>query len=241
MTDVTSAEAVIGLMGPRSRSFLEALTGADLSNEACPFAHTVELEIGYVRVRAARMTYVGELGWELYMPTEFAAHAFDTIMARADAPALAGFHALHSLRTESAYRHWGHDITDEDDPLGAGLGFAVARDKDFIGRTAVDARRDQPRSRRLVSVRLDDPEPLLYHDEPIYLGDTLVGRTTSGRYGHSIGAAVGLGWIEHPEGGHIDRAFVEQEGFSIEVAGERYAARASLKPFYDPDRQRVKG
>jgi 4-methylaminobutanoate oxidase (formaldehyde-forming) len=241
VTDATSAEAVMGLMGPRSREFLQALTGADLSNEACPFGHFVELEIGYARVRAVRMTYVGELGWELYMPTEFAAGVFDTIMAPDDAPRLAGFHALHSLRTESGYRHWGHDITDEDDPLAAGLGFAVAPDKDFIGREAVDALRDRPRSKRLVSIRLADPEPLLYHDEPILLDGRIVGRTTSGRYGHSVGAAVALGWVEHPDGEHIDSAFLERDGFEVEVAGEPVAARVSLKPFYDPRRERVKG
>ncbi|WP_067561308.1 GcvT family protein [Halofilum ochraceum] len=241
VTDTTSSEAVMGLMGPRSRDFLQALTGADLSNEACPFGHFVELDIGYARVRAVRMTYVGELGWELYVPTEFAAGVFDTIMGQADAPRLAGFHALHSLRTESGYRHWGHDITDEDDPLAAGLGFAVARDKDFIGREAVDALREQHRSKRLVSIRLDDPEPLLFHDEPIRLDGRIVGRTTSGRYGHSVGAAVALGWVEHPDGAHIDANFLEGDGFEVEVAGEPVAARLSLKPFYDPRRERVKG
>ena len=241
VTDATSAESVLGVMGPRSREFLQAVSGADLSNEACPFGHWVEIEIGYARVRAARMTYVGELGWELYVPTEFAVAVFDTLMARDDAPRPAGFHALHSLRTESAYRHWGHDISDEDDPLAAGLGFAVARDKDFIGRAAVDALREQPRSRRLVCVVLDDPEPLLYHDEPIWLGEAIVGRTTSGRYGHTVGAAVGLGWVEHPDGARIDAAWLADNAFEVEVAGERIPARLSLKPFHDPDRARVKG
>ena len=240
VTDVTSSEAVLGIMGPRSRAFLEAVTGADLSNAACPFGHWVELEIGYARVRAARMTYVGELGWELYVPTEFAVGVFDALMSRPDAPRPAGFHALHSLRTESAYRHWGHDITDEDDPLAAGLGFAVARDKDFIGRAAVDARRDRPRSRRLVCIRLTDPEPLLYHDEPIHLGDGIVGRTTSGRYGHTVGAAVALGWVEHPEGETVSATFLADHAFRVEVAGEPVEAALSLAPFHDPKRERVK-
>ncbi|NIR30811.1 MAG: FAD-dependent oxidoreductase [Gammaproteobacteria bacterium] len=241
LTDITSAEAVLGVMGPRSRAFLEEVTGANLSSEGCPFGHWTELEIGYARVRAARMTYVGELGWELYVPTEFATVVFEALMARNGAPKPAGFHALHSLRTESGYRHWGHDITDEDDPLGAGLGFAVARDKEFIGRAAVDALRDRPRSRRLVSLMLEDPEPLLYHDEPIYLGDTIVGRTTSGRYGHTVGAPVGLGWVEDRDGRAITSDYLAQGEFSVEVAGERVGARLALKPFYDPDRSRVKG
>lgn len=241
VTDITSAEAVLGIMGPRSRAFLEDVTGTDLSNEICPFGHWVELEIGYARVRAARMTYVGELGWELYVPVEFAAGVFDMLMTRDDAPRLAGFHALHSLRTESGYRHWGHDITDEDDPLGAGLGFAVARDKEYIGRAAVDALRDRPRSRRLVSVMLEDPGPLLYHDEPICLDNMIVGRTTSGRFGHSVGAAVGLGWIEDREGRDITRDYLERGTWSVEVAGEHTAARVALSAFYDPDHSRVRG
>ncbi len=157
VTDVTATEAVLSVMGPRSRAFLQAVSGADLSNEACPFGHFVEIEIGYVRVRAARITYVGELGWELYVPAESAHVVFDMLMRRDDSPSPAGFHALHSLRTESAYRHWGHDISDEDNPLAAGLGFAVSRNKDFIGRAAIDRLREQPRNRRLVCVMLDDP------------------------------------------------------------------------------------
>lgn len=241
VTDVTSSEAVLGLMGPRSRAFLTAVTGADLSAAACPFGHCIELDIGYARVRAVRMTYVGELGWELYLPTEFATGVFDALMARPDAPRLAGFHALHSLRTESGYRHWGHDITDEDDPLAAGLGFAVARDKEFIGRAAVERLRQQPRSRRLVSIRLSDPEPLLYHDEPIRWGDRIVGRTTSGRYGHTLGGAVALGWVEHPDGATVDRDFLARGGYTVEVAGEPVPAELSLRPFQDPERRRVKG
>jgi len=241
VTDVTSTEAVIGLMGPRSRQFLQALAGVELAEETCPFGHWVELDIGYARVRAARLTYVGELGWELYVASESATSAFDAIMAAERPPRPAGFHALHSLRTECAYRHWGHDITDEDEPLGAGLGFAVARDKDFNGRTAVARLRERPRSRRLVSLRLEDPEPLIYHDEPIRLGERLVGRVTSGHYGHSVGATVGLAWVEHPHGEPIERAFLEQDDFSVEVAGERVAARVSPRPFYGPDRTRVRG
>ncbi len=241
VADVTSSEAVLGVMGPRSREFLQAVSGTDLSNVACPFGHWVELDIGHARVRAARMTYVGELGWELYIPTEFARGVLDTLLQRDDGPRPAGFHALHSLRTESAYRHWGHDISDADDPLAAGLGFAVARDKDFIGRAAVDHLRGRPRSRRLVSVMLDEPEPLLYHDEPVYRDGSLVGRTTSGRFGHTVGAAVALAWVEDPHGGPIDGEWLAAGAFTVEVAAEPAPARAALKPFHDPERQRVRG
>jgi len=240
VTDMTSAETVLGIMEPRSREFLQTLCGTDLANAACPFGYWVEVEIGYARARALRMTYVGELGWELYIPAEFAEGAFEAIMSRPDAPRPAGFLALHSLRTESAYRHWGHDISDEDDPFSAGLGFAVARDTDFIGREAAEALRARPRSRRLVSLKLEDPEPLLYHDEPVYLEDRIVGRTTSGRYGHTVGAAVALAWVEHPDGGPVDGAFLERNVFRVEVAGEPVDARLSLRAFHDPDRKRVK-
>ncbi len=236
-TDVTSAWAVLGLMGPRSRTFLEEVSGSDLGNPTCPFGHSVELEIGYARVRAARVTYVGELGWELYIPTEFATHVFDTLMQAAQPPTLAGFHALHSLRTESAYRHWGHDITEEDDPISAGLGFAVSRSKSYIGRSAIDSIRRTKRTRRLVALKLSDPEPLIYHDEPILADGRIIGRTTSGRYGHSVGAAVGLGWIEHRDG--VDADFLKNGAFTIEIAGARYPVDVSFRPFYDRGRRRV--
>ena len=239
VTDVTSGWAVLGVMGPRSRELLEGLSGRGLGDDACPFGHRVELELGYARVQAARITYVGELGWELYVPTEFAVNAFDTLMSSAQPPALAGFHTLHSMRTESAYRHWGHDITDEDDPISAGLGFAVARDKEYIGRKAIDAIRAKPRTRRLVALKLDDRHPVIHHDEPIRRDGVIVGRTTSGRYGHSVGAAVGLAWIENSEG--VGREYLETGAFTIEVAGQEYPIRVSLKPFHDPDRRRIRG
>ncbi len=241
VSDVTSAYAVLGVMGPDSRTFLQQFTPADLSDNAIQFGCSHEIDLGYARVRAARMSYVGELGWELYIPTEFAASVFDLIGgdAGADQPRMAGFHALNSLRLESGYRHWGHDITDEDTPLQAGLKFAVALNKPgFIGREALLRQLDRPLTRRLVSIMLCDPEPLLYHDEPIWLNGRIVGRTTSGAYGHSLGAAVALGYVEHSQG--IDRAFVEQNGFEVEVAARRVPAKLSLRPFYDPRRLRVK-
>jgi 4-methylaminobutanoate oxidase (formaldehyde-forming) len=232
---------VIGVMGPRARGFLQQLSGADLSDARCPFGHWVELEIGYAPVRAARISYVGELGWELYVSSEFAAHVWETLMAAEAPPRPAGFHALHALRTESGFRHWGHDISDEDDPFDAGLGFTVARDKDFVGRAAVEAARGRTRQRRLVSLKLEDGGPLLFHDEPILLGGEVVGRVTSGRYGHSLGCAVGLGWVAAPDGQAVDQAFLAQPGFEVEVAAERVPASLSLKPFYDPERARLRG
>jgi len=245
--DVTSGEACLAVMGPRARDLLAPLTGADLSNAAFPFATAREIELGMSVVRAHRISYVGELGWELYMPTEFARHVFDAIVTAGEAHglALAGLHAMDSLRLEKAYRHFGHDIGDEDHVLEAGLGFAVKCDKprsrygDFIGREAVLARRQAGLSRRLVQFRLADPEPLLYHTEPILRDGMLAGFLTSGGYGHTLGAAVGLGYVacrpDEPAEALLHSRYV------IEVAGALVAAEASLKPLYDPAASRLRG
>lgn len=240
-TDVSSGTAVIGVMGPRSRDLLSQLTPADFSNVAFPFATSQVIELGYAEVRASRITYVGELGWELYIPTEFAQGVFDDLVTAgaAHGAKLAGYHAMNSLRMEKAYRHWGHDITDEDSPLEAGLGFAVAFDgRDFIGRDALLRTREVgPPPRRLVQFALDDAAALLYHNEPIWRGQRIVGRITSGMYGHTIGAALGMGYVENAD---LDPANLAQAGFEIEIAGRRASARASLRPFYDPTNRRIR-
>ncbi len=241
-TDVTSGYAMLSLMGPASRALLEALSGEDLSNGSFPFGSTRELEIGYARVRAQRITYVGELGWELYMGSEFAVGVFDAIMA-AGPPfglRLAGMHAMDSCRMEKAYRSWGHDISDEDTPIEAGLMFAVKLDKnlDFIGREALLRAREQRTTKRLLQLALQDPKPLLYHNEPILCCGRIAGRTTSGAYGHHLGRAIALGYV-HDEGG-VDAHYVASGKFEIEVAGKRHAAIASLAPMYDPKGLRIK-
>lgn len=241
--DATSAEAVLGVMGPRSRELLAKLTDADLSDAAFPFGTSQVIDLGYARVRASRITYVGELGCELAMPTEFAAHVHDAIMEHADAVdlRLAGYHAMNSLRMEKAYRHWGHDITDEDTPLEAGLGFAVAwRKPAFIGREALLRQRERGVTRRLVQFALDDPAPLLYHNEPIWRDGALVGRISSGMFGHTLGRAIGLGYVANG-GKPITPDFIDAGRYEIEIAGRRFAARASLKPMYDPAGRRIKG
>ena len=241
ITDVTSAEAVLCVMGPHSRALLEGLSGADLSNAAHPFGTWREITIGYAQVRAARVTYVGELGWELYVATEFARGVFDALLeagATFDLK-LAGLHALDSCRIEKAYRHWGHDIGEEDTPLEAGLMFAVRLDKgDFIGRDALLRRRDSGATRRLLQFLLLDPAPLLYHDEPIWADGKMVGRTTSGAYGHTLGGAVALGYVSGNEQTIASLAATAQ--FEIEVAGRRVPARASLAPMYDPKNLRIR-
>ena len=239
LTNVTSALGVISIMGPNARALLQSLTPDDLSHEAFPFAHSREIELGYARVRASRITYVGELGWELYIPTEFVAGVYDTIVA-AGAPfglTHAGYHALDSLRIEKAYRHWGHDITDEDTPLEASLSFAVKFDKPggFIGREALLKEKAEGPVRRMLQFKLLDPEPLLYHNEPIWRDDDLVGHVTSGAYGHTLGGAIGLGYVD------TARAPDPSEGgFSIEVATKRIPVEVSSVPMYDPGNKRIR-
>ena len=242
LTDVTSGLAVLSVMGPESRALLSRVTGADLSNEAFPFGTAQQIEIGYAPLRALRVTYVGELGWELYVPSEFACGVFDTIMAAGEdfGLKLAGMHVLDSCRMEKAFRHWGHDITDEDTPLEAGLGFACRFDKNvpFIGRDALLRQKERGLTRRLTQFALEDPEPLLYHNEPVYRDGEIVGYLTSGNYGHHLGRAIGLGYVSHPDG--VDADFVKSGSYEIEIACERVPAQASLRPLYDPKGERVK-
>jgi 4-methylaminobutanoate oxidase (formaldehyde-forming) len=242
LTDVTSSEAVLGVMGPRARALLARVTDADLSNAAFPFLSSQEIWLGSAPVRAARVTYVGELGWELYVPTEFAGAVYDAVVAAGDGLGLrhAGYHAMDSLRIEKAYRSWGHDVGCEDSPLEAGLGFAVRFDKRaaFTGRDALLAQREKPLARRLLVFVLDDAEPLLYHDEPIWRDGVLVGRIASGAYGHTLGRSIGLGWVSHPDG--VTESFLTSGRWEIEIACERRGARAQIAPPYDPKSLRVR-
>ncbi|WP_059411950.1 GcvT family protein [Cupriavidus basilensis] len=242
-TDVSSGMAVLGVMGPNARALLQKVSEEDLSNEAFPFATSREIQIGYARVRASRITFVGELGWELYIPTEFALHVFETLSAAGGefGLTLAGYHAMNSCRTEKGYRHWGHDLTIEDNPLEAGLGFCVAWEKPggFIGDDALrQARAAGPLKRRLVQFQLADPGKLLHHEEPIWCDGRIVGSITSGMFGHRLGASLGMGYVTNPDGVTAD--WLARNTFEIEVAWQRIPAQASLSPFYDPRNLRIK-
>ncbi|MER9014890.1 FAD-dependent oxidoreductase [Mesorhizobium sp. M0898] len=240
ITDVTAAEAVLCLMGPDSRKLIQKVSPNDFSNGNNPFGTFQEIEIGMGLARAHRVTYVGELGWELYVSTDQAAHVFEAIEeAGADVGLkLCGLHTLDSCRIEKAFRHFGHDITDEDNVLEAGLGFAVKTAKrDFLGRDAVLKKKETGLSRRLVQFRLNDTEPLLFHNEAILRDGKIVGPITSGNYGHHLGGAIGLGYV--PCKGESE-ADVLSSSYEIEIAGERFAAEASLKPMYDPKSERVR-
>ena len=241
--DVSSSMAVLGVMGPRSRELLSQLTEADMSPAAFPFGTSQIIDLGYARVRASRITYVGELGWELYIPTECAPGVFDALMQAAPSVGgrLAGYHALNSLRMEKGYRHWGHDISDEDTPLQSGLGFAVAMKKPggFIGLEALQAQKEAGLTRRLVMFALDDATPLLYHNEPICRDGAIVGRISSGMFGHHLGKSLGMGYVECQTQGEAPEVIL-QGRYEIEVAGVRYSAQPSLAPLYDPSSARIK-
>jgi heterotetrameric sarcosine oxidase gamma subunit len=243
ITDVSTSLAMIPVMGPAARRLLQPLTDTDLSSEAFPFGTSREIDLGCGFVRATRITYVGELGWELLIPADLAGHVYDTLTAAGAELGLrhAGYHALESLRTEKAYRAWGHDISGADTPLEAGLGFAVAWDKPggFTGREALLGQKAAGVTRRLVQFALEDPDALAYHDEPIYRDGVLVGRLTSAAYGHTLGRAVGLGYVTAPAPG-TEPAWYTTGQYEIEIACEKVPARASLRPLYDPASQRPK-
>ncbi|MGI9354248.1 MAG: GcvT family protein [Rhizobiaceae bacterium] len=240
VTDVTSSEGVLAVMGPNARKLLEKVSSHDWSNENHPFGQAHEIELGMGIARAHRVTYVGELGWELYVPTDMAAHAFETLFEAGQNMdlKLCGMHMMDSLRIEKGFRHFGHDITEEDHVLEAGLGFAVKTAKPaFIGRDAVLRRKEEGLNMRMMQFRLTDPEPLIYHNEPVIREGEIVSYVTSGNYGHTLGGAIGMGYV--PCKGETAEQ-VLASSYEIEIAGNRVAAEASLQPLYDPKSERVK-
>ena len=240
LTDMTAAEAVICVMGPNARKLLQKVSPDDFGNDANPFGTCQDIEIGMAVARAHRVTYVGELGWELYVSADMAAYVFEVLRdAGRDLDAkLCGLHMMDSCRIEKGFRHFGHDISSEDHILEAGLGFAIKKtDVPYIGREAVERKREQGLQRRLVQFLLSDPEPLLYHAEPIVRDGRITGYLSSGNYGHHLGGAVGLGYV--PCAGETAQDVLAST-YEIEVAGRRISATASLRPLYDPKSERVK-
>ena len=240
ITDMTAAEAVLCVMGPKARDLMQAVSPNDFSNAGHPFGTAREIEVGMGLARAHRVTYVGELGWELYVSADQAAHVFEALdAAGADhGLKLCGIHTLDSCRIEKAYRHFGHDITDEDHVLEAGLGFAVRTGKgDFIGREAVLRKQEAGLERRMLQFRLEDPEPLMFHNEAVVRDGKIVGPVTSGNYGHFLNGAIGMGYV--PCKGESE-AEVLASTYEIEIAGVRHKAVASLAPMHDPKSERVK-
>jgi 4-methylaminobutanoate oxidase (formaldehyde-forming) len=202
-----------------------------------------EIDVGYANVLALRITYLGELGWELYIPSEFAVHVFDTLVEAGKGVGLkhAGLQVLETLRIEKAYRSYGYDIDNTDTPLEVGLGFTVDFDKPggFIGREALLKHKEAgPLKYRLVQFLLEDPEPLLYGGEPVFRDGEVAGYLSAGAYGYTLGASVGLGHVENEAGVSVD--YVNSGAYEIQIAGVRYPAKVSLRPMYDPENKRVR-
>ena len=236
VTDMTSAYGQLNIQGPNSRALLQKITSVDLSNEAFPFRTAREIDIGFARVLCVRITYVGELGYELYIPADQAMHVYDRIVEAGAAFGLAhaGLEALGSLRMEKGYRDYGHDIDNTDGPLEAGLGFALDLNKPdgFIGKEAVLARKAAgPLTRRLVQVLVKDSEPLMYHAEVVLRDGVRVGYVRAASYGHTLGGAVGLVMVEPKV--VVDEAYLNGGRWEVDIAGKRYPAVVSARPLYD--------
>lgn len=243
VSDMTSAYTLINLQGPKSRQLLSKVTSADMSNQAFPYSTIKEIDLGYAPVNALRITYLGELGWELYVPSEYSLHVYDRLIQAGEELGLkhAGLQTLDTLRLEKAYRDYGHDIDNLNTPLEVGLGFTVDVNKpaDFIGKAAfLEQKKSGLLTRRLVQFLLEDPQPLMHGGEPIYRDGTRVGDIHTAGYGHTLGGAVGLGPINY-EGG-VSKEYIQAGKFEIEIIGVRYPARASLRPMYDPKNEKVK-
>ena len=243
VSDVTGGWAQLNVQGPRSREVLAAVTSVDMSDAAFPFRSAQEIDVMFARALCVRITYLGELGYELYVPAEQAVHVYEQLLwAGADAGmAHVGLKALSSLRLEKAYRDYGHDIDNTDSVLEAGLGFAVALDKPggFIGRDAVAAQKAAgPLRRRLVQVLLEDPEPLLFHAEVVRRDGVPVGYVRAGSYGFTLGGAVGLAMVDADV--PVDQAWIDAGEWTVEVADRLVPARVSLRPMYDPTNARIR-
>lgn len=240
ITDVTAGEGVLAVMGPNARKLLQKVSPNDFSNDTNPFGTAQEIELGMGLARVHRVTYVGELGWEVYVSADMAGHAFETLWEAGQdlGLKLCGMHMMDSCRIEKGFRHFGHDITCEDNVIDAGLGFAVATGKDdFIGKSAVLDRKESGPQSRMLQFKLTDPEPLLFHNEPILRDGEYAGYLSSGSYGHTLGAAIGMGYV--PCAGE-SAADVLRSSYEIDVCGVRVPAEVSLKPMYDPKSERVK-
>ena len=242
LTDVTERFGTLSLMGPRSREVLAAVTSQDVSNVSFPFGHVREVLIAEHVVRALRLTYVGELGWELHIPIGATGDVFDALMkaGRPHGLRLVGYRALESLRLEKGYRAWGADITPNDTPFEAGLGWAVKVKKnvDFMGRTALMGKIGAPLSKRLVTFTVDNPDVVLLGRETILRNGEPVGYLTSGGYGYTIGKGIGFGYVRNSDGVMDD--FLHSGEYELVVAMDRFPAKLWLEPLYDPAGDRVK-
>jgi glycine cleavage system aminomethyltransferase T/glycine/D-amino acid oxidase-like deaminating enzyme len=243
VTDMTSAYSQLNILGPNSRTLMQALTTADMSNQAFPYRHAQEIDIGYARVLCLRINYVGELGYELYIPTEYAIHVYDLIVEAGKQFELrhAGLKALNSLRMEKGYRDYGHDMDNTDNAYEVGLGMFVKlkKEDDFIGKQAcIKMKRDDDKTKRLAQVLIQDPEPFLFHAEIVLRDGKPIGYVTSGSYAFTLGGAAGLFKINADQ--PIDEEYVSGGKWEVNIAGKIYPAMVSLNPMYDPKMERIK-
>ena len=238
--DISSSEGVLSIMGPNSRKLLECVSPNNFSNSAHPFGTWKNIEIGSGLARAHRVSYVGELGWEIYISSDQCAHVFEEIWKFQQEMKfnLCGIHALDSCRIEKAYRHFGHDITDEDHIVDAGLSFtADLSKKNFEGKESILTKRKIGSSKKMLQFKLNDPSKMIYHNEPVLRDNKIVGYLTSGNFGHTLGGCIGLGYVDSK---NLSNEEILSFDYSIDVAGEIVTAEASLKPMYDPKSERVR-
>jgi len=245
LVDVTSSYAVYGVMGPRSRELLQRLTRADVGNDAFPFGTSRAIDLGYSSVRATRITYVGELGWELYVPTEFAVGVYEDLMAAGEPLGVrnGGYYAIESMRLEKGYRAFGRELTPDYNPVEAGLLFAckLKSDLPFLGRDAVEKAKIEGPHRRLVSIVLDDPDPMMWAGELVLRNGAPAGQVMSAAWGASLGACVGLAYLWGADGETVDRDWIEAGSYQTDIAGRRVATRVSLRALFDPSGERIRG
>ena len=244
LVDVTSSKAVFAVMGPRSRELLQSLSDADLSDDGFPFGTSRLIPLGYATVRATRITYVGELGWEIYVPTEFAVGVYDDLITAGERfdVARGGYYAIESLRLEKGYRAFGRELTPNDTPVEAGLMFAckLKSEHDFLGRTAVERAAAEGPRRRLVSFGVVSPEPMLWGGELIRRDGDVAGQVTSAAWGATVGSCVGLAYLRSPDGSVVDRAWLSAGDFTVDVGGEVYPVTVTLGALYDPANSRIR-
>jgi 4-methylaminobutanoate oxidase (formaldehyde-forming) len=244
LVDVTSAYAVLGVMGPKSRELLSALTSADLSDEAFPFATSQQISLGYATVRATRITYVGELGWELYVPAEFAVGVYEDLMTAGAAFGVGrgGYYTIESLRLEKGYRAFGRELTPSENPVEAGLLFACKLKTDiaFLGREAVEKAKAEGPRRKLVGFKVDDPEAMLWGGELILRDGGVAGQVTSAAWGETTGSCVGLAYVRASDDAVINADWINAGNYQVNVGGQLYPVAVSLKPLYDPTNARIR-
>ncbi len=244
VVDVTSSYAVYGVMGPNARTLLERLSRADLSDDGFPFATSREIDLGYSTVRATRITYVGELGWELYVPSEFAVGVYEDLMAAGQDLGVmnAGYYAINSLRLEKGYRAWGTDLTPDYNPLEGGLLFTAKLNTtiDFLGRTALEEARQRGARRRLTSFVVDDPSLMLWGGELVLRNGVPSGQVTSGAWGGTLGCSVGLAFIWNPEEETLSKEFLSEGTYQLNVGGTLSGITLHAKAPYDPENKKIR-